>query len=127
VADDWTTTVQALTTASLVLAPESRATWEPIRRIHFNARTVNFPSWGYRIQVDGNFGFPSVPGNVRQAVLDAVANIYDRDVQHWRLDQAPATSGENTNVLVFPGRPQLLSLPPSSVAVVREYQDSLVG
>jgi hypothetical protein len=127
IADDWATTVQSLTTASLVLEPESRAAWEPIRRIRFNSRTVNFPFWGYRIQVDGNYGFPSVPGNVRQATLDAIASVYDRDVQHWRLDQAPAESGANTNVLVFPGRPQLLSLPPSAVAVVREFQDSLVG
>jgi hypothetical protein len=124
---DWTTVVATVSSTDYELRPTIREAWEPARRIAFR-RGVRTVTPGMRLTIAGSFGFPVVPGNVRQAVLDAIAYIVDRDVEHYRQDLA-ATTGttEGTNVIVFAGRPQLLTLPPSALAVARSYQDSMVA
>jgi hypothetical protein len=82
---------------------------------------------GQRVAVTGSFGFPSVPGDVRQAVLDAVAATMDRDVEHYRADLGTTGSqgqqGEGGTVVMI-GRTggRLLSLPPASQAVAWRYR-----
>jgi hypothetical protein len=59
-----------------------------------------------------------VPGNVRQAVLDAVVSTMDRDVEQYKEDLAAAApSSRNTDD----------SLPGSAMDVAVSYRDELVG
>ena len=125
-ADDWATVYDTVANTEVLLLPEVREAWEPARRIVFN-RSVLKPRYGYRIEVTGLWGFPAVPGNVRQAVLDAIGSIVDSNVTHWQTDLGPTASGEGTNVVVMPGRTQVLSLPPTSQAVAEDYRYSSVA
>ena len=125
-ADDWTTVIATVSNSSLILHPEVRPSWAPARRMILN-KSVLKPNAGYRIEVTGTWGFPAVPPTVKQAVKDSIAAIMDRDTEHWRQDVAPQQAGEGTNVIVFGGRPLVISLPPAALAVAQRFQDGLVG
>jgi len=124
---DWATQLSQVPAASFFTFPVNRAAWEPIRRIAFGTGVLPIQA-GYRVEVTGTFGFPSVPGDVRDAVLDAVVAKLDRKVEHYSQDLGASTGGgEGTNVVVFAGRTQYLSMPPSSIEVARRYADPAVA
>jgi hypothetical protein len=124
---DWTTVVETVASTDFTLYPRVRDNWEPYRKIQFRY-TVAPLYVGYRVAVTGTWGFPAVPGTVRQAILDAVASTMDRDVESYRQDQGPVSSGQGTNVIVMPSTtPAFLSLPPETLAVARKYRDPRVG
>jgi hypothetical protein len=117
---------ETVASGDIISLPRNRRSWEPIRRLRFTRDVMKIRS-DYVVSVAGTWGFPSIPGRVRKAVLDAVAQVIDRDVEHYRQDLSPVPSGEGQNVIVFAGRPQLLSLPPTALAVARKLQDSLIA
>lgn len=110
----------------IISLPRNRPPWEPIRQLQFTADVISL-RWDYSVEVTGVWGFPSIPGNVRQAVLSAIASTVDRDVENYRQDLGPQLGGTGTNVVVFPGSPAFLSLPPEALAVARSYRDALVA
>lgn len=128
--DDWTTVIETVDAADWSLQPMVKKAWEPYRRIEFQRDVTSFRA-GMRVRVTGTWGFPSVPGNVRQAVLDGIAAVMDRDVEHYRQDlggqtqQAGETGG--TVILVGGGRQRFVSLPPASLAVLWNYRDPVVA
>ena len=94
-----------------------RQSWQPIRALNFNARYLTLYA-GYRCEVTSTWGFPQVPGNIRQATLDAIAYTLDRDVEHYKDDLGPVSGG---------GTALALSLPPTTAEIVAYYRDSVVG
>lgn len=126
---DGVTTIKTFATADLVTYPLVKQAWEPIRKIQIRSTAYTGLSPGQWITVTGTWGFPSVPGNIRQAALDAIAAIMDRDVEHYRQDLGTVTpGGEAGNVVVLAqSQPMFLSLPPSAFAVARSYKDQLLG
>lgn len=122
---DWTTSVLAVPNTSISARPLVRQSWEPIRCLEFNY-TVGSIYQGRRVEVTGNFGFPAIPGNIRQACLDAIAAVLDRDVEHYRQDLSSVSSqpGDNGTVIMQVGGSQrILSLPPVVLAVCWSYRD----
>ena len=120
---DWTTVLETVPLTRVAVHPSVRQSWEPIRKLEFRSDVTSLRP-GMRVDVTGNWGFPSVPGNVRQAVLDAVAATYDRDVEHYRQDLGATSTQEGGNVIVIDrGRQRLLSMPPTSLAVAWSYRD----
>jgi hypothetical protein len=126
IANDWTTPVTTVSTSDMALYPLSREPWAPITAIQLKS-TVIRPAIGQRLEVTGVWGFPAVPGDLRQAVLDEVANVMDRDVEHYAQDLSPVTAGGAQNVVVFGGRPAFLPANPKSLSIFRRYQKPLVG
>jgi hypothetical protein len=130
---NWSTVLETVSAADYTLHPQVREAWEPIRRIEFNyGNGVTYLRRGFKVRVTGTWGFPAVPGNVRQAVLDSVAWVMDRDVEHYRQDLgfsgATATPGAGgTVVMIGGGRTRLTTLPPTAQAVAWSYRDLLVG
>jgi len=127
---DWTTVLQTPAAALITSLPLVRQAWEPVTALEFRD-TVTSLSSGMRVTVTGTFGFPAVPGNVRQAVMDAVASVMDRDVEHYRQDLGGAAqqAGQSgtTVVMIGSGRQRLLSMPPTSLAVAWSYREPNVG
>ncbi len=128
---DWTTVLQTPAPSLVTALPINRQPWEPIRELELRYDVTSL-SPGMRLSVTGVWGFPSVPGNVRQAVLDAVAAIMDRDVEHYRTDLGFAgttqgTASGSTVVMVGSGRQRLLSMPPSTLAVAWSYRETTIG
>lgn len=124
---DWTTVVDTPASTEWLTWPTPRNPDDPIRALQF-ATTVSRLRTGMRVSVTGNFGFPSVPGDVRQAVLDAVVENLDRDVQHWRQDFSPVQQGEAANVVVVGNTgPRVVRLPPRVLAVAWDYRDRNVA
>jgi sulfite reductase beta subunit-like hemoprotein len=130
---NWSTVLETVSAADYTLHPQIREAWEPIRRIEFNyGNGVTYLQRGFKVRVTGTWGFPTVPGNVRQAILDSVAWTMDRDVEHYRQDLgfsgATATPGAGgTVVMIGGGRTRLTTLPPTAQAVAWSYRDLLVG
>jgi hypothetical protein len=130
---NWSTVLETVSAADYTLHPQIREAWEPIRRIEFNyGNGVTYLRRGFKVRVTGTWGFPAVPGNVRQAVLDSVAWVMDRDVEHYRQDLGfsgvnaqPGSGG--TVVMIGGGRQRLLTLPASAQSVAWSYRDLLVG
>jgi hypothetical protein len=112
--NDWATSVATIT--SYQTWPRVRESWAPITALQFNPTSI-WPLPGQMVEVTGVWGFPAIPGNLRQATLDACAYMLDRDVEHYSEDLS-ATSGGGT-VLT-------LSLPPSALEIASFYKQSLV-
>lgn len=123
---DWTTVLETVAMADITSHPTVRQEWEPIRELEFHSDVTSL-SEGMRVAVTGNFGFPAVPGNVRQAVLDAIAATFDRDVEHYRQDLGAPSPGEGGTVIVVGGSQRLLSMPPAAIAVAWSYRDHSIG
>jgi hypothetical protein len=124
---DWTSVLETVSAANITVHRDERDPIAgPIRYLEFQT-TVTSLAEGMRVAVTGNFGFPSVPGSVRQAVLDAVVETLDRDVEHPRQDMSPVSSSESANVIVLGRTPQAVSLPPRALAVARYWRDPVVG
>lgn len=126
---DWTTVLEAVAAGDVTAHPLNRQQWEPITELEFQS-DVTALGYGMRVSVTGSWGFPSVPGDVRQAVLEAVASVLDRDVEHYRTDLGPVaqqTGGGSTVIMVGQGRQRFVSMPPSALAVAWRYRDLHVG
>lgn len=128
IGSDWSSTVATVDVTYVRGLPTVREAWEPIRELEFNQNQIR-PGPGMRVDVKGTWGFPSVPGNIRQAALDAIAENMDRDVEHYRQDLGQIeTQGAGTTVVVSPTQPPMfLSLPPRPLAVARSYKDQVLG
>ena len=127
IASDWVTTIRTLDAADITTYPLRREPWQPITKLELS-RLKSPPLYpGMRVQVSGTWGFPQVPGNIRQAALDTIAAILDRDVEHFQQDLAgPTGEGGSTIVLSSPQQ-MFISLPPGAFAVVREYRQPALG
>ena len=106
--------------ADVTASPMSREAWQPIRKLEFRQ---NVPMlWpGMRVAVQGTWGFPAVPGNIRRAALTAIAVALDRDVEHYSTEWERRLHGEGGNVILAP-RPMIISLPPAVFSVVMSYR-----
>lgn len=128
--EDWTTVLTpTVPLTSVESLPRNRASWEPIRELRLHSSVTDL-SPGRTVRVTGTWGFPSVPGSVRQAVLDGIAAIRDRDVEHYRQDIGVGTSiegGGGTTIMLQGGGQRLLSLPPSTLAEAWRWRDNHVG
>lgn len=113
--------VATVTASDYTLHPSTREAWEPAQRIRFGSDVAKL-QFGQSVEVTATWGFPSVPEDVRQAVLDAVAATMDRDVEHYRQDLSPAAPDTGTVVMVGFGRQRLLSMPPVSLAALWGYR-----
>lgn len=109
---DWVSVLETVPLASITAWPTVRAPWEPITSLEFQY-TVTRLYPGMRVAVTGVWGFPAVPGSVRQAVLDAVAWALDSDVEYYREDLSATAVGSATTQL---------SLPPATLAVAEDFQ-----
>jgi hypothetical protein len=123
-ATDWATSVGTVT--GYATYPRSREAWAPITALQFKQTDLT-PMPGQIVEVTGVWGFPLVPGTVRQAVLDEIAAVMDRDVEHYRQDLAPATAGQGQNVIVFGNRPSFLPMNPRTLSVLRGFRPPLVA
>jgi hypothetical protein len=99
------------------LLPRVREAWEPIQRLRFSSDVTQLVEES-SVEITGTWGFPAVPGNLRQATLDAVAYILDRDVEHYRQDLEAMTGG---------GVTLMLALPPSTLEAVAVYKTPTYG
>ena len=114
---DWTTPLETVAAGDITAHPMNREPWEPIQALELHSDVAAL-SPGMRLEVTGTWGFPAVPGNIRQAALDAIASVLDRDVESYSTDLAPMQAqGEGTNVIIMGRSPRLLSLPPAALAV----------
>jgi hypothetical protein len=119
-ASDQTTSIKTFASTDLITLPQIRQAWQPIRKIKIKPTSYLYLVPGQWVQVTGTWGFPQVPGNLRQAVLDAVAYTIDRDVEHYREDITAAPGGGGDVTL-------MLSLPPSALEIASWYSDPWLG
>jgi hypothetical protein len=124
---DWTTVLETVSAGNYTVLPLVRQSWEPIRWLQFKD-TVTSLSPGMRVEVTGTWGFPAVPGNIRQAALDSIVAIMDRSVESYAQDLGVQPGGEQGNVIVVGGgRQKILNLPGSAWATCQEYRDVWIG
>ena len=109
--------IKTLDASAITTYPLNREPWEPITKLEFNRTSSPLLIPGQRVTVTGTWGFPAVPGNLRQAALDAIAYTLDRDVEHYRQDLGAVAGGEVT---------LMLALPPSALEVANSYAKPLV-
>ena len=79
---------------SIIALPRNRDAWQPITELAFPRRNVTFPAQlrrGCVLIVAADWGFPAVPGDVRQWAIEQVVIWFERDVAKfagtWRLDE----------------------------------------
>ena len=111
------TVIKTLDASAITTYPLNREPWEPITKLEFNRTSSPLLIPGQRVTVNGTWGFPAIPGNLRQAALDAIAYTLDRDVEHYRQDLGAVAGGEVT---------LMLALPPSALEVANSYAKPLV-
>lgn len=123
--DGTTATTTAL--KNVVPQPRIRGTWEPIEQLRLPPATSWASSYSALI-VTGTWGFPSVPANVKQAVLEAIGTQYDRDVEHYRQDLGtPQQAEAGTTVNIGQSGNQILSWPPRAFAVMLGYRNMVLA
>src|SRR5215475_6536199 len=121
---DWTTSLGVLTTAQYRVLPLVREEWEPITGLEFRSDVSGFYA-NVGVKVAGNWGFPSVPGSVKQACLDGVAWTFDRDVEHYRQDMGAAIGGAGGGgpvIMTLGGAQRILSLPTEVLAAAWAFR-----
>jgi hypothetical protein len=124
---DWTTVLETVAAGDVTAHPINREPWEPIQALELHSDVAALSS-GMRLRVTGTWGFPEVPGNIRQAALDAIASVLDRDVESYSTDLGPMQQqGEGTNVIIMGRSPRLLSLPPAALAVALSYRPKFIA
>lgn len=120
--DELGNLIQTVATSDCISLPRLRKPWEPIRALRFTQNIMRL--WGglypYVVEVTGTWGFPVVPGSLRQAVLDAVVSTMDREVESYHQDLATGATEASSPTL-------LLSLPPAALEVAESFRDELIG
>jgi hypothetical protein len=104
----------------------SRQSWEPITELEFRHDVATF-GVGSLISVTGNWGFPSVPGTIRQAALDGIAWAVNRDVEHYRQDLGTVGGETGPVTMMFGGAQRILSLPTPVLAAAWAFRTRQVG
>jgi hypothetical protein len=119
--DELGNLIQTPSLSDCISLPRVRRSWEPIRALRFTQNVSRLWAGYYPlvIEVTGVWGFPAVPGNLRQAVLDAVVSTLDRDVENYKEDLAAGVSGGSA------GKDD--ALPGSAMDVALSYRDELIG
>jgi hypothetical protein len=119
--DELGNLIQTPALSDVISLPRVRRTWDPITTLRFTQNVTRFWSsyYPYVVEVTGNWGFPSVPGNVRQAVLDAVVSTMDRDVENYKEDLAASAA--------VSGAAKDDSLPGAAMDVALSYRDEMIG
>lgn len=83
VASRWSTSTLdvdlAATPKRVLLEPEPRAPWQPIRRL----RILGGVYEGWLVSVTGRWGFPEVPRDIRQAAIEQAAVWATSDLQRY--------------------------------------------
>ena len=124
---DWTTVLETVSAGEITSHPMVREPWEPIQALELHSDAGNL-SAGMRLRVTGTWGFPEVPGNIRQAALDAIAAILDRDVENYSTDLAPLQqAGPGTNVIVTGSSSRMLNMPASSLYTAWSYRPKFIA
>jgi hypothetical protein len=118
---DWTTVLATPSLTQVAGLPLHRKSWEPINQLEF-APTVSSLWVGSRVEVTGNWGFPAIPGTIRQAALDSIAWIIDRDVEHYRTDLGDASAPGGQTVILRTSTQPILSLPPAALAAAWAFK-----
>lgn len=105
-------TVQALTVATDVQAyPLTRGPWEPVTHLRFRSSAgVLRPE--YQLSVTGSFGFPMVPDDIRDAVVETV---------RFRHRQRRALTAPSPDQFEDPQGPQRL-YPLAALQVIQRYR-----
>lgn len=67
--------------ANVTGLPRTRKGWQPITRLRFGP-SVSLPV-GAEVAVTGNFGFPAVPERLRQAAIEQVSTLMNRDISKF--------------------------------------------
>jgi hypothetical protein len=82
---------------SIIALPRNRDAWQPITELAFPLRDVTAPAQlrrGAVLLVAGDWGFPAVPGDVRQWAVEQVVIWFERDVAKfagtWSLNEMHA-------------------------------------
>lgn len=125
---DWTTALETVNVAYVQGLPLNRRPWEPIRALRVNFTLASQAwQWGQQVKVTGNWGFPSVPEDVRHAVMDTIAYRRDRDVEHPRETLSPIPGTGDAGALLVAAQPRILAFPPEPFATLMKYRDPVVG
>lgn len=124
---DWTTVVSTPTVATQVRGlPLVREEWEPFTELEFRYDVTGF-GVGALINVTGTWGFPAVPAEIKQAALDGVAWLLDRDVEHYRTDLGQVGGEREPVIMMMGGAQRVLSLPTVALAACWRYRSRQVG
>jgi hypothetical protein len=80
--EDAATLVSTVASSARESLPRTREEWEPIRQIRLFSETFGGPTivYGQLLEVNGIWGFPQIPENVRQACAKLVIVRYLSDV-----------------------------------------------
>lgn len=129
-AADWTTVLATPTVggggAQVRGLPLVKDEWAPFDRLEFRPDVISLGP-GIIVSVAGTWGFPAIPASIKQACLDGIAWVMDRDVEHYRTDLG-SVGGEHGPVIMMSGGAQrILSLPPEVLAVCWAFREHLVG
>lgn len=98
------TVLQTLDPGAYVALPRARDAWEPITSLQLPrvalspAQPAQLPHTGF-IDVTGNYGFPSIPANVRKAVAKLVICRYVTDIAETGTALSDALDNINIGVL----------------------------
>jgi hypothetical protein len=124
---DWTTVLATPAVGLVTGHPMVRQPWEPIRSLELNQSVSTWLAEGMRVSVTGVWGFPAVPGTVRQAVLDAIVATMDRNVEQYRQDLTPVATGDGGTVIAQTSSPMILSMPAATLAVAWSLRDKVLA
>ena len=103
------TAVETVTLASITSMPRIRAPWQPITELWFPAGALLPASLGegYVLSVTGNFGYPSVPPEIREACAKRVILRYLNDVAATGTQFSQAAREINLGGLIASSREAL--------------------
>jgi hypothetical protein len=116
---DQSTVVETIASTNYVLMPRVRdTTWEPITALHFPPQSPDPADLyvGRVLEVDGTWGFPAVPDDIREACAKLVVARYAFDVASAGTQLAEALDAVNVGALFASGR-----------AVVESYRTLLAA
>jgi hypothetical protein len=107
--------------------PRNRKPWQPITSLFFQRIVRGYYRVGNYLSVNGYWGFPVVPEDVRHATMDTVAYWLDRDVEHFRQDLGAGTGEAGQTVFVGSSTPTVYPLPPEAYQIAVGYRRKLVA
>lgn len=108
--------------------PRNRKPWQPITALRFNRATRGYYRGDNIIQINGYWGFPAVPEDIKHATLQTIAYWLDVDVEHYRQDYGPIAGQAGQNVFVGGSEPPTVyPLPPEAFQIAASYRRRLVA